>query len=480
LVEGIAEAFGSFLDRHGHFFRTRTRDSTAVARRYMHGLARPTAVRLKKACTSKIYGLDSVLREPPESRQRPNTTIAHQNIVLQQVLHHLPLVPFSALVTQHQADKHVRTLTTKTMLFTLLYAQFAGLAGLRETADVAKTQASRLRHLGILPVAKSTPGDALQRRPAAVFEQLLITVIARANRRLRRATDDLILLIDSTSLQLNRYSEKWARFSASVCGAKAHVIYDPDGDRPIYAAMTPARVNDITAAHEMPIEPGATYVFDLGYYDFAWWQRMHEAGCRIVTRLKTNTALTVRWEKPYDPGLPILSDRIGTLPERQAHDRRDPFRAEVREVQVRTDTGKILRVLTNDLMAPVQEIADLYKRRWRIELFFRWIKQHLKIKKFMAASENAIRIQVYTALIGFLLLRLAHAARAGRTSMLRFARAVRGNLLVRLSLEEIVADLAAPPPRAPKQAKPAVERQPRPPKGRLFGNIFGGVGSIEF
>ena len=104
----------------------------------------------------------------------------------------------------------------------------------------------------------------------------------------------------------------------------------------------------------MPIEPGATYVFDLGYYDFAWWRRMHEAGCRIVTRLKTNTRLTVSWEKLYDPGLPILSDRIGTLPERQAHDRSNPFQAKVREVRVRTDTGTILRVLTNDLKAPVQ------------------------------------------------------------------------------------------------------------------------------
>jgi Transposase DDE domain/Domain of unknown function (DUF4372) len=404
----------------------------------------------------------------------------YQNIVLQQILQQLPLAPFNALVTEHQADKRVRTLTTKTMLITLLYAQLAGLTGLRETADATKTQTNQLRHLGVLPVPKSTLDDALHRRPAAVFEQLLMRLITGANRKVRRATDDLILLIDSTSLQLNRYSENWAKFSTSVCGAKAHVIYDPDGDHPIYAAVTPSRVNDITAAHEMPIEPGATYVFDLGYYDFAWWQRMHEAGCRIVTRFKTNTPLTVTWEKLYDPGLPILSDRIGTLPDRQAHNRRNPFQAEVREVRVRTDTGTILRVLTNDLEAPVQEIADLYKRRWGIELFFRWIKQHLKIKKFMAASENAIRIQVFTALIGFPLLRLAHAARAELTSMVRFARAVRGNLLERRSLEDIVTHLAAPPPRTPKQAKQLLDHPRKPPKRRLFGNIFGGVGSLEF
>lgn len=406
--------------------------------------------------------------------------MAHQTIVLQQILSQMPWARFNALVNQHQADKHVRTLTSRTMLITLLYAQLAGLAGLRETADVTRTQAKPFQSLGVRPVAKSTLDDALHRRPVAVFEQLFAFLITRSNRRTRRDTDGLTLLIDSTSLHLNRYSEDWAKFSTSVCGAKAHVIYDPDGDRPIYAAVTPARVNDITAAHEMPIEPGATYVFDLGYYDFAWWQRMHEAGCRIVTRFKTNTPLTVRWEKRYDPGLPILSDRIGTLPERQANNRRNPFQAEVREVRVRTDTGTILRVLTNDLEAPVQEIADLYKRRWAIELFFRWIKQHLKIKRFMATSENAIRIQVFTALIAFLLLRLAHAARTGLASMVRFARGVRGNLLRRRSLDDIVTDLIAPPPRRPRQAKPSAGTPGIPPERRLFGNVFGGVGSLIF
>ncbi len=406
--------------------------------------------------------------------------MAHQNIVLQEILRQLPRTRVNALVTQHQADKRVRTLPTQTLLITLLYAQLAGLAGLRETADVTQTQARRLHHLGLRPVAKSTLDDALHLRPSAVFEQLFAFLVSRANRKTRRDTNELTLLIDSTSLHLNRYSEDWAKFSTSVCGAKAHVIYDPDGDRPIYAAVTAARVNDITAAHEMPIEPGATYVFDLGYYDFAWWQRMQEAGCRIVTRLKSNTVLTVRWEKLYDPGLPILSDRIGTLPARQAHNRQNPFRAEVREVRVRTDTGTILRILTNDIEASAQEIADLYKRRWAIELFFRWIKQNLKIKKFMAMSENAIRIQVFCALIAFVLLRLAHAAQTGMTSMVRFVRGVRGNLLERRSLEDIVSDLSAPRPRRQGRDKPPATGSRKAPRRRLFGNIFGGVGALVF
>lgn len=129
---------------------------------------------------------------------------------------------------------------------------------------------------------------------------------------------DSVFLIDATSVRLNARSADWARYSGGVFGAKAHVIYDADAEHPIYASITPSRTNDITAAHEMPVQAGATYVFDLGYYDYAWWAELHAAGCRIVTRFKINTPLseTVELEVPESGN--ILSDRIGVLPKRQA------------------------------------------------------------------------------------------------------------------------------------------------------------------
>src|SRR5262249_9680096 len=153
--------------------------------------------------------------------------------------------------------------------------------------------------------------------------------------------------------------------------------YDADVDRPIYAAVSAANVNDITVAQQMPIEPGATYVFDLGYYDYTWWAKLAAAGCRIVTRFKRNTPLAVIEERPAPEGGNILSDRIGFLPPRQGSGRRNPMQDAVREVQVKTEAGKILRILSNDLEASAAEIAELYKRRWAIELFFRWVKQVL-------------------------------------------------------------------------------------------------------
>ena len=240
-------------------------------------------------------------------------------------------------------------------------------------------------------------------------------------------------------MRLSGAGSAWARFSATACGAKLHVIYDPAADRPIYAAVSAAKLNDITAAQAMPVEAGATYVFDLGYYDYAWWARLDAAGCRIVTRFKANTRLSVTAERPVPDGGAILSDRVGTLPERQAKSRKNPFDAPVREVRVRIDTGKVLRILSNDLAASAEEIADLYKRRWGIELFFRWVKQTLKIRRFLGTSENAVRIQLAVALIAFLLLRLAQAAQKAVESPLAFARLVRANLMHRKRLDRLNA-----------------------------------------
>src|SRR5438309_2979219 len=252
----------------------------------------------------------------------------------------------------------------------------------------------------------------------------------------RRKIGDCIRLIDSTSLQLNRLSGNWAQFSADVYGAKAHIVYDPDADQPLYLVVTAANVNDITAAKAMPIEAGATYVFDLGYYDYGWWAALDQAGCRIVTRLKANTPFAIVEDRPVPPGSSILSDRTGYLPKRLAASRHNPMSKLVREIRIMIETGKVLRIFTNDLKASAQEIADLYKRRWAIELFFRWVKQTLKIGHFFGTSENAVRIQIAVALIAFLLLRLAHDANKIVASPLTFARLIRANLMHRRPIAE--------------------------------------------
>jgi hypothetical protein len=375
--------------------------------------------------------------------------VPHQNIVLHELVKLIPWGGFEAAVARHGADRG-RDLTSRQHLLALLYGQFAGAVSLREIVDGLASHAARLYRLGGAAVKRSTLAEANRRRPSAPFADLLGMLMAQAHRGLRRKLADSVYLIDASGLPLTSQSADWARFSAKVCGAKLHVVYDPQADCPIYAAVSAGKVNDITPAKAMPVEPGATYVFDLGYYDYAWWAKLHEAGCRIVTRFKRNTPLAAAESRPLGPGGAILSDRVGQLPKRQARSRKNPFAAPVREVRVRLDTGKVLRILTNDLEAGAQQIADLYKRRWAIELFFRWVKQTLKVRHFLGASENAVRIQLAVAPIAFLLLRLAHAATDSRLGLLAFTRLVRANLMHRRPIGQLLAAEPDPPESQPQ------------------------------
>jgi hypothetical protein len=380
--------------------------------------------------------------------------VRHSNTVFHSILANVPWGLFEREVAAHQADKGVRRLSTKTQFTALLYGQLSGALTLRALVQSFASHARQLYHLGVTPVARSSLSDANAQRPCAVFSAVFAALVARVHPRLAREIGDCLLLIDSSTCPLNNRSTKWAQFSAGVCGVKMHVVYDADADCPIYAAITPQRTNDITAAKAMPIQPGATYVFDLGYYDYTWWANLDAAGCTIVTRFKSNTKLKVETERHLPPGGPILSDRTGYLPGRQANNRSNPMNKPVREVTVRIETGKVLRLLTNDLTSSAERIADIYKRRWAIELFFRWVKQVLKIRRFIGTSENAVCIQIAVALIAFLLLRLAQKLHGlDDISPLLFARLVMANLMHRKTLAELFG--AEPPPLAlpdPRQA----------------------------
>ena len=378
-------------------------------------------------------------------------TMRHHNSVLHGVLKHVPWSVFDDLVEEHGADARVRRLSTKSQFVALLYAQLSGAVSLREIETAMSSHSSRLYHLGAREVSRSTLADANAARPHEVFSGLFAQMAGLGGRRFRRGTADAVRLIDSTGLRLAGMATEWARFSKGVCGAKAHLIYDPDADRPLYLEVTPAKVNDITPAKAMPIEPGATYVFDLGYYDYGWWAKLDEQGCRIVTRLRTSTPIRVVKTLPLQASAPnILSDQIGALPERLKTCRKNPFSDPVRVIQVKIDTGKVLRIVSNDLDASAQEIADLYKRRWAIELFFRWVKQTLKIKHFIGRSENAVRIQIAVALIAYLLLKMAKDAVKIVDSPLAFARLVRANLMHRRDLDQLLKP-PKPSPRDPRQ-----------------------------
>ena len=378
------------------------------------------------------------------------SAVPHTNTVFRDVLKLLPWSVFERLVEKHGTDDLVRSFTTKRQLSVLLFGQLSGSHSLRDIQASMASHQARLYHAGGAAPARSTFADANRDRDSRVFSGLFMHMLGMATRGLRRKMGDAVRLINSTSLHLAGAGTQWARFSAEVCGAKAHFVYDPDLGCPIYHMVTEATVNDIVAAKAMPIEAGATYVFDLGYYDYGWWAALDEADCRIVTRFKKNTPLLSARSMPVAPGTGVVSDRTGFLPGRQAKNRKNPMQGAVREVVVTMETGGTLRILSNDLDAPAKEISDLYKRRWQIELFFRVMKQTLKITHFIGRSENAVRIQIAVALIAFLLLSLLRKMAQDNQTLLETTRLVRANLMHRRDFT-CLKQPQKPPPRDSRQ-----------------------------
>jgi len=369
----------------------------------------------------------------------------HHNSVFHHVLQFVPWARFEQAVDAHASDRRVRRLTTKSQFIALLYAQLSGAQSLREIVEAMASHSQRLYHLGATAPARSTLADANANRPAQLFADMFAVLATCASPGLRRATREAIHLIDASSIRLTEMSRAWADYEAHGASVKLHLDFDAGEAVPAHFAITPARVNDVTMAHGLPIEPGATYVFDLGYYDFSWWAKLNEAGCRIVTRLKTHTRPRVLQTRAVAEGGRVRSDRIVAIDGRLKSHRgaHHPLAGiPLREVVIAIDAHRTLRLISNDLHAPAEHIGELYKVRWQIELFFRWVKQNLKIKRFLGTSENAVRAQIAVALIAYLILKMAHAATRCSASLLTFSRLVRANLMHRRPINRI----ADPPP----------------------------------
>jgi hypothetical protein len=365
----------------------------------------------------------------------------------------LKLVPrsqFAAVVKAHRGDYGVRQLSTWGQLVALLVAQLGGYGSLRELEAVLGSQAGARYHLGIGRVCRSTLAVANARRPAGLFEEIFRLVLGQLGNRVPAAVGrEVIRLVDATTIRLPELLYGWAKRTATHAAVKLHLVYDPTAALPVYFTLTHCRINDIVEAERLPLQPGATYVMDRGYYDFAFWASLDDAGCRFVTRLKSHSPIRPI-EMRAAKGQGILTDRIVRLSERLGGQRLNPYQKPLREILVRRDDGATLRLITNDFDRPAEAIAGLYKTRWQVELFFKWIKQNLKIRKFLGRSMNAVRLQIITGLIAYLLIHYTHRLLHGPTSRLRFSQLVRANLWQRRPLSDLTTPRAKPGPPTPQ------------------------------
>ena len=365
----------------------------------------------------------------------------YQNTVFGSLLKAVPRQRFAEIVKRHNGDKYIKGFSSWDHLVTLVFGQLGGLSSLREVEAVWNAQAAHHYRLGSRPIRRSTLSDANRRRPSAIFAEAFAQLSAIAACSLPRHGKAVLRLIDTTPIPLASV-HAWAEWNGRTRGLKTHVIYDPDADRPVHLEITAATVNDVVVGRRQPIEPGATYVFDKAYADYAWWCRLHDAGCCFVTRPKSNVPLYGRVERPVSrhdqQTAGIESDTVVKLASQQ----RARLPIPLRRIVLRREDGRRLTILSNDLQRSAGEIAALYRKRWQIELLFRWIKQHLKIRAFLGRSENAIRLQLYAAMIAYVLLRIA--ARRSRSPLLalRFADLVR----IRLFERRPLAEIDKPPP----------------------------------
>lgn len=313
----------------------------------------------------------------------------------------------------HGVGKGPKAWTCQRHLKALLFAQMTDLASLRELEHGLSAQPKALYHLNLHAPKRSTLSDALAHRPAEVFRDICIALMACASRHIRSKANgiELIHLVDASPINLRDERIEWAEEDARTRGLKLHVGYDGRADLPQWVDVTSPKISDVTAAREgMPITSGTTYVFDKGYVDYSWWQRIHDAGGRFVTRLKANARRRNVKSRAHQ-GDNILEDndlQIGHAKPRGGAVN-PMYHTPLREILVAREGKDPLRLITNDLEAPATDIAALYKERWQVELFFKWIKQNLGIKRFLGRSENAVKTQIYVAIIAFLLVRMLRA-----------------------------------------------------------------------
>lgn len=359
---------------------------------------------------------------------------------------------FNVIVAAHDGDAYDKTFSSWDQLVSLIFAQLGSVSSLRGIVSAWNANAHHHHHLGSGPIARSTFADANCRRPPAVFAETFAMLSGLASRRLRHEGDAMLRLIDATPIPLETLCH-WAQWNGRTRGLKMHVVYDPEAGHPHRIAITPATVNDVEFGREQPIEAGATYVFDKAYCDYTWWTRLHQAGAVFVTRPKRNVRYAIVKERPVRQsrgnGFEVLADADVHL----GSQGRNKLACPLRRVQVQREDGGCLDIITNDRERQAVDIAALYKARWEIELLFRWIKQHLKLARFIGRSENAIKLQILAAMIAYLLLRIAAKTSRSTLSALRFRELAGQCLFIRKSIR----DLDKPPTR--DIAKPKTHHQ---------------------
>jgi IS4 transposase len=365
------------------------------------------------------------------------------------VLKGLSRKEFDRAVLRHHADKYYKHFKSWQHLVALVYAQLSGASSLRVLELSFNSQAQHHGALQTNAIRRTTLADANEKRSTAVFDEVAAWLIGQVSRKLHREAADLISLLDSTSITLKgREFDRWTLDdrTRNTQGIKLHLLLDLSTSAPQWYSLSAANANDVEQAVLVPLVSDTVYVFDKGYCNYNWWQQIDAVGAHFVTRFKNNAALAQQEERPVPLDMQelVLSDEIVCFKRKCPGGKRvNRYDKPLRRITVhRADQATPLVLATNDLDSQASDIAQRYKERWAIELFFKWIKQHLKIKSFFGRSSNAVHLQLVTALIGYLLIVLYRHRQRMQHTLWECLSMIRASLFA-----PAVSDATLPPTR---------------------------------
>lgn len=366
----------------------------------------------------------------------------NSNTIFNQLLNFLPKEKFNQFVGQHHGDRYVKKVTTWNQLILLMYAQATGKDSLREIETGFNVHAGTWYHLGVNSVAKSSLADANKRRSYEIFEKLFYSLLAQCHGVIpdrKFSFENPLYSFDSTTIELCLSMFNWAKYTTTKGALKLHTLFNNRTTIPELIIISDGKVGDPTAVKiaNLHLEKDSILVFDRAYIDYAWWAKLDADGVFFVSRTKKSQNIFVLGQHKKCLEKNIQADELVIF---GAYDAIDKYPQKLRRIKYYDEkTQKTYSYLTNNFKLSASQIAQIYKERWQIELFFKWIKQNLKIKTFLGTSRNAVLTQVWVAMIYYLLLSYIKFQTKFGKSLLEFTRMIRETLMLRRSLVDLLS-----------------------------------------
>lgn len=364
--------------------------------------------------------------------------------VFRQLLQYLPRHEFNVCVSRYRGEYCAKSFSTFDQFLCLAYAQMAGRESLRDIQTCLNSHKEKLYHIGFRgDVSRTTLADANERRDWQIFQdfgQVLISIAQELYKGDPLAIElkQPLFAFDSTTIDLCLTLFPWAEFRKTKAAVKMHTLIDLRGIIPTFVAITTGKVNDVKLLDKMPVQEDAIYTMDRGYVDYARLYTVHKQGAFFVIRAKDNLKFKRLYSAPKDKEAGIRADQVISLVTKKS---KKGYPERLRRVSyVDKERNKRLVFLTNNFSIPAKTVADIYKQRWQVELFFKWIKQHLRFKRFYGTSENAVKSQIWVGLCMYLLVAIAKKRLDVPCTLYTFLQILEVNLFERKPISSLVAD----------------------------------------